>query len=68
MDAQLKKKLTKIVKEETGIPTLKVRNGDEYDFHTISVWDLARMLEKAYNLGVEDEATSNAEDAAGAAI
>lgn len=34
-----------------GVETLETRNLDRLDFHSISVWDLKEMLERAFEEG-----------------
>lgn len=46
--------MDKIAKEILNIPTLEVRNSDELDFHTISVWTLKEALTQAYIDGEMD--------------
>jgi len=53
MTKQLKTQLEEIVRERFGIETLEIRCSDALDFHEVSVWGLAEILEKAYTLGLE---------------
>ncbi len=43
--------LTEIAQRLLRIPTLETRKMDRLDFHEVSVWQLPRALEAAYNLG-----------------
>jgi hypothetical protein len=40
-----------IAKSIAGIETLKTRNSDDLDFSEVSVWELKRVLEEAYEAG-----------------
>ena len=42
---------TKIAKEILDLETLEVRNMDGLDFHELSVWEIRKALEAAYNAG-----------------
>jgi len=37
-----------------GLHTLEARHNDDADFHTVAVWGLKAMLEKAYDAGYEE--------------
>lgn len=45
------REITRIAAEELDIPTLKARNSDDLDFHTVSVWFLRKALLEAYLAG-----------------
>ena len=50
--------LERIAIEELEITTLESRHSDEEDFHTLAVWEIATVMERAYQAGFE--AASNA--------
>lgn len=39
------------VARRNGIETLEARNSDRDDFHTVSVWQIEKMLIEAYERG-----------------
>ncbi|XHR30891.1 MAG: DUF6900 domain-containing protein [Chthoniobacteraceae bacterium] len=41
----------KIAKEILDLETLEARNMDGLDFHELSVWEIRKALEAAYNAG-----------------
>jgi hypothetical protein len=43
----------RIARERTDIPTLRPRGRDSLDFHDVSVFALADMMQSAYNAGFE---------------
>ena len=47
----MKETIDKIAKWELDINTLETRNSDDLDFHDISVWQLKKALEEAFNSG-----------------
>ena len=48
---QVKPLLSRIVRKHLGIRTLKTRNSDELDFHTLSVSQIEAALAAAYKAG-----------------
>lgn len=40
-----------IARRELGVETLEPRHADSLDFHTLSVWELKRALERVYEAG-----------------
>ena len=44
-------KITKIARNYLSIDTLVPRNSDSLNFHNVSVWDVKRALELAYEMG-----------------
>jgi hypothetical protein len=42
---------TEIAKEILDLETLEARNMDSLDFHELSVWEIRKALEAAYNAG-----------------
>ena len=44
--------LERIAREELEITTLESRHNDEEDFHTLAVWEIQTILERAYAAGV----------------
>jgi hypothetical protein len=45
--------LEQIAREELEITTLESRNNDEEDFHTLAVWEIETILERAYQAGFQ---------------
>ena len=45
--------LERIAREELEITTLESRHNDEEDFHTLAVWEIATVMERAYQAGFE---------------
>ena len=43
--------IEKIAKQELDIPTLKTRNSDELDFYDLSVWQIKKALQIAFDAG-----------------
>lgn len=48
-----KQVIDQIALECLSIETLETRNSDDLDFKTLSVWEIQRALETAYNAGVD---------------
>jgi hypothetical protein len=47
-----KNKAVQTIAEETlNLPTLKSRGRDSLDFHELSVWQIKKALEEAYDAG-----------------
>jgi Family of unknown function (DUF6900) len=49
----LSQKLEAIARRHLHVVTLETRNSDALDFHDLSIWQLRRALEAAYNAGFE---------------
>lgn len=47
------KTIQEIAREILNLETLETRNMDSLDFHDMSVWDIRKALEAAYNAGRE---------------
>jgi len=45
--------LERIAIEELEITTLESRHSDDEDFHTLAVWEIATVMERAYQAGFE---------------
>ena len=45
--------LERIAREELEITTLESRHSDEEDFHTLAVWEIETVMERAYQAGFE---------------
>jgi hypothetical protein len=45
--------LERIAREELEITTLESRHSDQEDFHTLAVWEIATVMERAYQAGFE---------------
>jgi hypothetical protein len=45
--------LERIAQEELEITTIESRHNDEEDFHTLAVWEIATIMERAYQAGFE---------------
>ena len=45
--------LERIAIEELEITTLESRHSDEEDFHTLAVWEITTVMERAYQAGFE---------------
>ena len=45
--------LERIAIEELEITTLESRHSDDEDFHTLAVWEIATIMERAYQAGFE---------------
>lgn len=45
--------LEQIAREELEITTLQSRNNNEEDFHTLAVWEIETVMERAYQAGFE---------------
>ena len=45
--------LERIAIEELEITTLESRHNDDEDFHTLAVWEITTILERAYQAGFE---------------
>jgi len=48
----LQKTLERIAREELELTTLESRHNDDDDFHTLAVWEIQTILERAYAAGV----------------
>ena len=48
----IQKTLERIAREELEITTLESRHNDEEDFHTLAVWEIQAILERAYAAGI----------------
>jgi Family of unknown function (DUF6900) len=46
-------KLQAIARRHLHVVTLETRNSDALDFHDLSIWQLRRALEAAYDAGFE---------------
>lgn len=44
--------LERIAREELELTTLESRHNDEEDFHTLAVWEIQTILERAYAAGI----------------
>jgi len=44
--------LERIAREELELTTLESRHSDEEDFHTLAVWEIQAILERAYAAGI----------------
>ena len=49
----MEQRLEQIAIEELEITTLDPRHSDEEDFHTLAVWEIATVMERAYQAGFE---------------
>ncbi len=49
--------LEKIARDHLDIETLTERKSDELDFHDISVWNLKKALQAAYDAGQQANAS-----------
>jgi len=45
--------LERIAVEELEITTLESRHSDDEDFHTLAVWEIETVMERAYQAGFE---------------
>jgi len=45
--------LEQIAIEELEITTLEPRHNDEEDFHSLAVWEIETIMERAYQAGFE---------------
>jgi len=45
--------LERIAIEELEITTLESRHSDDEDFHTLAVWEIETVMERAYQAGFE---------------
>ncbi len=45
--------LERIAQEELEITTLESRHNDDEDFHTLAVWEIETVMERAYQAGFE---------------
>jgi len=45
--------LERIAIEELEITTLDLRHNDDEDFHTLAVWEITTIMERAYQAGFE---------------
>lgn len=45
--------LERIARKELEITTLESRHNDEEDFHTLAVWEIETVMERAYQAGFE---------------
>jgi hypothetical protein len=43
--------IEQIAREELEITTLQARNSDDEDFHTLAVWEIETVMERAYQAG-----------------
>lgn len=50
-EKRILEELTDIANASLGILTLEIRNSDEHDFHDLSVWQIRKALQAAYDLG-----------------
>ncbi len=41
----------RIVREELEITTLEARHSDEEDFHSLAVWEIQTIMERAFEAG-----------------
>jgi len=46
--------LEEIAQEHLGVETLEIRKSDSLDFHDLSVWQIKKALESAYQCGMGD--------------
>ena len=51
--ADIRTILEQIAIEELEITTLESRHNDEEDFHTLAVWEIETIMERAYQAGFE---------------
>ena len=51
--ADIRTILEQIAIEELEITTLESRHNDEEDFHTLAVWEIETVMERAYQAGFE---------------
>lgn len=52
-DADIKTVLERIAVDELELTTLESRNSDDEDFHSLAVWEIATVMERAYRAGFE---------------
>ena len=48
----MQKTLERIAREELELTTLESRHNDDDDFHTLAVWEIQTILERAYAAGI----------------
>ena len=51
--ADMRTILEQIAIEELEITTLEPRHDDEEDFHSLAVWEIETIMERAYQAGFE---------------
>jgi hypothetical protein len=51
--ADMRTILEQIAIEELEITTLEPRHNDEEDFHSLAVWEIETIMERAYQAGFE---------------
>ena len=51
--ADMRTILEQIAIEELEITTLEPRHDDEEDFHSLAVWEIETVMERAYQAGFE---------------
>lgn len=49
----MRRTIERIAREELEITTLESRHSDDEDFHTLAVWEIATVMELAYQAGFE---------------
>ena len=54
-EKRIQEELTDIANACLGILTLETRNRDALDFHELSVWQIKKALQAAYNLGLASQ-------------
>ena len=52
-DETMERTLERIASEELEVTTLESRHNDEDDFHTLAVWEIKTVMERAYQAGFE---------------
>ncbi len=45
--------IERIAREELEITTLESRHNDQEDFHTLAVWEIETVMERAYQAGFD---------------
>ena len=51
-NGNMQRMLERIAREELELTTLESRHNDDDDFHTLAVWEIQTILERAYAAGV----------------
>ena len=56
---QMARTIERIAIEELEITTLESRHNDEEDFHSLAVWEIESIMERAYEAGMDAAKKAN---------
>ena len=61
-EAKLDRLMAEVARNLLAVPTLETRGSDAQDFHDLSVWRIKAALRRAFDLGVDQGASTGGRD------